>query len=122
MVASHKIKQMNKEQAIQKVDECISSIFTKEDVKKLINEITVGVWLSDDRVVKHTTEFIKEHVDLIEADFRNSDFSFEISGDQGGIDIDDFAVDTYDINVSYLAKRMEEDLLFYLENKMNEDE
>ena len=113
---------MNKEQAIQKVDECISSIFSKEDVKKLINEITVGVWLSDDRVVKHTTEFIEEHVHLIEAEFRNSDFSFEISGDQDRIDIDDFTVDSYDIDVSGLAKRMEQDLLFYLENKMNEDE
>ena len=57
---------MNKEQAIQRVDECISSIFTKEDVKKLINEITVGVWLSDERekgelMVKHTIEFIENN-------------------------------------------------------------
>lgn len=114
---------MNKEQAIQKVDECISSIFTKEDVKKLINEITVGVWLSmDERVVKHTIEFIDNHETLIEADFRNSDFSFEISGDQHNIDIDDFQVDSYDIDTSGLAKTMEEGLLFYLEQKMNEDE
>lgn len=113
---------MNKEQAIQKVDECISSIFSKEDVKKLINEITVGVWLSDERVVKHTIEFIENNEHLIEADFRNSDFSFEISGNQHRIDIDDFKVDSYDINVSSLAKTMEEGLLFYLEQKMNEDE
>lgn len=118
---------MNKEQAIQKVDECISSIFSKEDVKKLINEITVGVELSDERekgelMVKHTIEFIENHETLIYADFRNSDFQYEVTGDQRGIDIEHFTVDTYDIDVSDLAKKMEEDLLLYLENKMSEDE
>ena len=118
---------MNKEQAIQRVDECISSIFTKEDVKKLINEITVGVELSDERekgelMVKHTIEFIENNEHLIEADFRNSDFQYEVTGDQHGLDIEHFTVDSYDIDVSGLAKTMESGLLSYLENKMNEDE
>jgi len=113
---------MNKEQAIQRVDECISSIFTKEDVKKLINEITVGVWLSDERVVKHTIKFIESYDHLIEADFRNSDFSFEISGDQQGLDVEHFTVDSYDIDLSSLVTTMESGLLNYLEKKMNEDE
>jgi hypothetical protein len=113
---------MNKEQAIQKVDECISSIFSKEDVKKLINEITVGVWLSDEMVVKHTIEFIGSNENLIEADFRYSDFKYEITGDQHGICVNDFTVDRYDIDVSSLTEKMEKDLLLYLENKMSEDE
>ena len=39
---------MNKEQAIKQVDECISSIFSKEDVKQIITNIkTEAVDLED---------------------------------------------------------------------------
>jgi hypothetical protein len=115
----HKTKKMNKEEAIKKVDECISSIFSKEDVKKLINEITLGVWLSDERVVEHTINFINENDHLIEVEFENAEFSYNVSGDQHGIKIEDFNVESHDVNLDKMTTEMDVSLLSYLEDKMN---
>ena len=83
---------MNKEQSIKQVDECISSIFSKEDVKQIIEKIDtetpdIGkVFNVLDKAFHNTSDHIEVEVENI---------CFDFSGDQDSVSVDNVELDRY---------------------------
>ena len=83
---------MNKEQSIKQVDECISSIFSKEDVKQIIEKIDtetpdVGqLFKVLDQAFHNTSDHIEVEVENI---------CFDFSGDQDSVSVDNVELDGY---------------------------
>ena len=83
---------MNKEQSIKQVDECISSIFSKEDVKQIIEKIDtetpdVGqLFKVLDKAFHNTSDHIEVEVENI---------CFDFSGNQDGVSVDNVELDRY---------------------------
>jgi hypothetical protein len=83
---------MNKEQSIKQVDECISSIFSKEDVKQIIEKIDtktpdVGqLFKVLDKAFHNTSDHIEVEVENI---------CFDFSGDQDSVSVDSIQLDKY---------------------------
>jgi hypothetical protein len=83
---------MSKEQAIKQVDECISSIFSKEDVKQIINKID------------SSAPDLKKVFEMLEEAFDNSSDQLEIEvesvnwiidGNQDGVHIEDVDIEQW---------------------------
>tara|TARA_R110000751_G_scaffold271119_1_gene370883 strand:+ start:1274 stop:1606 length:333 start_codon:yes stop_codon:yes gene_type:complete len=108
---------MNKEQAIKQVDECISSIFSKEDVKQIINKVDSSA-PDLERFFKVLEEAFHNSSDQLEVNVE--DVSWCIEGDHHNVEVNDVEVENWDFNSESVEKFMS---LFKSElNKLVEDE
>ena len=101
---------MKKKEVIKQVDECISSIFTKEDVKKLIEKID-GSNESDESDGSPFSELhreplwdaIEENIDCykceIEVTLESGDIRFNLDGDADGVNISNVEADVDEDNI-----------------------
>ena len=109
---------MNKEQAIKQVDECISSIFSKEDVKQIITNIkTEAVDLEGflsvlDGAFDRSSDELEIEVDSTE---------WEIEGNQNGVYITNVELDDYSFKDSSVDSFIERLKVVIKEDLENED-
>lgn len=89
---------MNKDQAISKVNESVASLFTKEDVIKLIEGIETegGLDFDINALIEHVQETI---INLNDFDIVDTD-SAEFSLDGSTIQLDSINIDNHNIECS----------------------
>ena len=92
---------MNKEQAIEQVDECISSIFSKEDVKQIINKIDSST-PDLEKVFKVLEDAFDNSSDQLEVDVE--DITWCIDGDHRHVEISGVELENWDFNNDSIEK------------------
>ena len=85
---------MNKEQSIKQVDECISSIFSKEDVKQIIEKIDTET-PDVGQLFKVLDKAFHNTSDHIEVEVFSDSITFDFSGDQDSVSVDSVQLDKY---------------------------
>lgn len=89
---------MNKDQAISKVNESVASLFTKEDVLLLIEDIDTegGLDFDIDKLIEHVQDAIQNLNDFDIVDTETAEFSLD--GSQ--IELDSISIDTNNIEAA----------------------
>ncbi len=97
---------MKKEQAIKQVDECISSIFSKEDVKQIITNIETEATDLGDFLSVLDDAFDKAS-DNLEVEVNSA--NWEVDGNQDGVYITNLELEDYcfkDSSVTSFIERL----------------
>lgn len=91
------------DQAVVKVNECMSSVFTKEDVLNLLQSIEVKASFDKEIFVKFVKQYVEEQVEELETcdilDLGSAEFC--LNGNE--IELEDIRIDTGDLTKNILC-------------------
>ena len=91
------------EQAVAKVNECMSSIFTKEDVLNLLQSIEMKTSFDKESIISFVERYVEDQVEQLEAqdilDFGSAEFC--LSGNE--IELDNIEIATRDLTKNIMG-------------------
>ena len=85
------------EQAVVKVNECMSSVFTKEDVLNLLQSIEMKTSFDKESIISFVERYVEDQVEQLDAEdiLDLSSAEFELNGNE--ITLESVNIDTRDL-------------------------